>query len=104
MVGTQDLFFTSRVVGGSARILDEAAPANSTAVTLLTFGGVPVSDGDATVAMAAIRDVGHFVFHYVPQCILTTPVEPLPSIVRFLPGDTRIYQKESFIGTILEDA
>jgi iron complex transport system substrate-binding protein len=26
------------------------------------------------------------------------------SVVRFLPGDTRIYQKESFIGTILEDA
>lgn len=25
-------------------------------------------------------------------------------MVRFLPGDTRIYQKESFIGTILEDA
>jgi iron complex transport system substrate-binding protein len=25
------------------------------------------------------------------------------SVVRFLPGDTRIYQKESFIGTILED-
>lgn len=26
------------------------------------------------------------------------------SVIRFLPGDTRIYQKESFIGTILEDA
>jgi len=26
------------------------------------------------------------------------------SVVRFLPGDTRIYQKESFIGTVLEDA
>jgi iron complex transport system substrate-binding protein len=25
------------------------------------------------------------------------------SIVRFAPGDTRIYQKESFIGTVLED-
>ncbi len=25
-------------------------------------------------------------------------------MVRFLPGDTRIYQKESFIGTVLEDA
>lgn len=25
------------------------------------------------------------------------------SVVRFLPGDTRIYQKESFIGTVLED-
>jgi len=24
--------------------------------------------------------------------------------VRFLPGETRIYQKESFIGTVLEDA
>lgn len=32
--------------------------------------------------------------------------EPRPetSIVRFVPGDTRIYQKDSFIGTILEDA
>ncbi len=29
---------------------------------------------------------------------------PTVSIVRFLPGDTRIYQKESFIGTVLEDA
>lgn len=29
---------------------------------------------------------------------------PEVSVVRFLPGDTRIYQKESFIGTILEDA
>jgi iron complex transport system substrate-binding protein len=29
---------------------------------------------------------------------------PTVSVVRFLPGDTRIYQKESFIGTILEDA
>ncbi len=26
------------------------------------------------------------------------------SVVRFLPGDTRIYQRESFIGTVLEDA
>ncbi len=26
------------------------------------------------------------------------------SVVRFLPGDTRVYQKESFIGTVLEDA
>ncbi len=26
------------------------------------------------------------------------------SVVRFTPGDTRIYQKESFIGTVLEDA
>lgn len=26
------------------------------------------------------------------------------SVVRFLPGETRIYQKESFIGTVLEDA
>lgn len=32
--------------------------------------------------------------------------EPRPeiSIVRFIPGDTRIYQKDSFIGTVLEDA
>lgn len=29
---------------------------------------------------------------------------PKVSVVRFLPGDTRIYQKESFIGTVLEDA
>ncbi len=29
---------------------------------------------------------------------------PEVSIVRFLPGETRIYQKESFVGTILEDA
>jgi iron complex transport system substrate-binding protein len=29
---------------------------------------------------------------------------PEVSVVRFLPGDTRIYQKGSFIGTILEDA
>ncbi len=29
---------------------------------------------------------------------------PIVSVVRFLQGDTRIYQKESFIGTILEDA
>jgi iron complex transport system substrate-binding protein len=29
---------------------------------------------------------------------------PEVSVVRFLPGDTRIYQKESFIGTVLEDA
>lgn len=29
---------------------------------------------------------------------------PTVSIVRFTPGDTRIYQKESFIGTVLEDA
>jgi iron complex transport system substrate-binding protein len=29
---------------------------------------------------------------------------PEVSVVRFLSGDTRIYQKESFIGTILEDA
>ena len=29
---------------------------------------------------------------------------PTVSVVRFLPGDTRIYQKESFIGTVLEDA
>ena len=28
---------------------------------------------------------------------------PTVSVVRFLPGDTRIYQKESFIGTVLED-
>ncbi len=26
------------------------------------------------------------------------------SVVRFLPGETRIYQRESFIGTVLEDA
>lgn len=26
------------------------------------------------------------------------------SVVRFLPGETRIYQKESFVGTVLEDA
>jgi iron complex transport system substrate-binding protein len=30
--------------------------------------------------------------------------ETTVSVVRFLPGETRIYQKESFIGTILEDA
>lgn len=29
---------------------------------------------------------------------------PEVSIVRFLPGETRIYQKESFIGTVLEEA
>jgi iron complex transport system substrate-binding protein len=29
---------------------------------------------------------------------------PEVSVVRFLPGDTRIYQKESFIGTVLQDA
>ena len=29
---------------------------------------------------------------------------PAVSVVRFLPGDTRIYQKDSFIGTVLEDA
>lgn len=29
---------------------------------------------------------------------------PKVSIVRFLPNDTRIYQKASFIGTVLEDA
>jgi iron complex transport system substrate-binding protein len=29
---------------------------------------------------------------------------PTVSVVRFLPDDTRIYQKESFIGTVLEDA
>lgn len=29
---------------------------------------------------------------------------PEVSVVRFLAGDTRIYQKESFIGTVLEDA
>ena len=29
---------------------------------------------------------------------------PTVSVVRFLPGDTRIYQKESFIGTMLKDA
>jgi hypothetical protein len=35
VVGTQDLFFfASRIVGGSARILDEAAPAGSAAVAL----------------------------------------------------------------------
>jgi iron complex transport system substrate-binding protein len=28
---------------------------------------------------------------------------PEVSVVRFTPGDTRIYQKESFIGTVLED-
>lgn len=35
-----------------------------------------------------------------------TVEEPRPevSIVRFVPGDTRIYQKDSFIGTVLEDA
>lgn len=26
------------------------------------------------------------------------------SVVRFLPGETRVYQKDSFIGTVLEDA
>ncbi len=29
---------------------------------------------------------------------------PEVSVVRFMPDDTRIYQKESFIGTVLEDA
>ena len=29
---------------------------------------------------------------------------PTISVVRFTPGDTRIYQKESFIGTVLEEA
>jgi iron complex transport system substrate-binding protein len=29
---------------------------------------------------------------------------PTVSVVRFIAGDTRIYQKESFIGTVLEDA
>lgn len=29
---------------------------------------------------------------------------PEVSVVRFIAGDTRIYQKESFIGTVLEDA
>jgi iron complex transport system substrate-binding protein len=29
---------------------------------------------------------------------------PTVSVVRFLPDETRIYQKESFIGTVLEDA
>ena len=35
-----------------------------------------------------------------------TVEEPRPevSVVRFVPGDTRIYQKDSFIGTLLEDA
>jgi iron complex transport system substrate-binding protein len=35
-----------------------------------------------------------------------TVEEPRPevSVVRFLPGDTRIYQKDSYIGTVLEDA
>ncbi|QYJ16648.1 putative siderophore-binding lipoprotein YfiY [Rubrobacter xylanophilus DSM 9941] len=28
---------------------------------------------------------------------------PEVSVVRFVPGDTRIYQKENFIGTVLED-
>ncbi len=78
MVGTQDLFFASRIVGGSARVLDEAAPAGSAAVTLLAFRGVPVSNGVTAIAMAAIWGLGRFVFHHVPQCIPTTPVEPLP--------------------------
>jgi len=78
VVGTQDLFFASRIVGGSARVLDEAAPAGSAAVTLLAFRGVPVSNGVTAIAMAAIRGLGRFVFHHVPQCIPTTPVEPLP--------------------------
>jgi hypothetical protein len=78
MVGAQDLFFTSRIVGGAARIPNEAAPAGSAAVTLLAFPGVPVSDGVVAIAMAAIGGLDRFVFQYVPQCILTTPVEPLP--------------------------
>ncbi|WP_119069814.1 ABC transporter substrate-binding protein [Rubrobacter indicoceani] len=34
----------------------------------------------------------------------TGDTPPTVSVVRFTPGDTRIYQKESFIGTILDDA
>jgi hypothetical protein len=78
MVGAKNLFFTRRIVGGSARIPNEATPAGSAAVTLLSLPGVSVPDGVAASAMAAIRGLDRFVFHHVPQCIPATPVEPLP--------------------------
>src|SRR3954467_10277455 len=78
MVGAQDLFFASRIVGGGARISNEAAPAGSAAVTLFAFPGVPVPNGVACMAMAAIWGLDRFVFHHASQFILTTPVEPLP--------------------------
>ena len=65
--------------GGSARILDEAAPAGSAAVTLLAFRGVSVSNGVASTAMAAIEGLGSFAFYHVPQCILTIPAELPPT-------------------------
>jgi len=85
MVGAQDLFFASRIVGGGARISNEAAPAGSAAVTLFAFPGVPVPNGVACMAMAAIWGLDRFVFHHASQFILTTPVEPLPINLPFAP-------------------
>ena len=77
MVAVQDLFFASRIVGG-ARTSDETAPAGSAAVRLFGFPGVPVPNGGAATAMAALWGFDRFVFHHVLQCILATPVELLP--------------------------
>src|SRR3954451_12043981 len=84
MVGAQGLFFASRIVGGGARISNEAAPAGSAAVTLFAFPGVPVPNGVACMAMAAIWGLDRFVFHHASQFILTTPVEPLPPRITLL--------------------
>ncbi len=54
MVGSKDLFFASRIVSGTARILDEATSAIPTAPALLALGGISVSYGVGAGAMAAV--------------------------------------------------
>ena len=82
MVGAQDLFLASRIVGGTAGVLDEGMTAGAAAVTLLTFLGVSMADGAVAIAMVATGGLRHRIVCHAFYCIPTTSIEPLPSSER----------------------
>lgn len=62
MVGTQDLLFTSRILGSSASNPNRAEPVGSAAVTLGAFPSVLVLSNVAVVVLEAVRGLVRFVF------------------------------------------
>ena len=78
MVGAQDLFLALRIIGGAARVFYKGTIASAATITLLAFSGISVSDGIGATAVAAIGNLGYFVFYHGPQGTLTTSIEPLP--------------------------
>ena len=64
MVGAQDLFLASRIVGCTGGVLDKGTIAGAATIALLTFSGVSMSNDVDATAVAAIGDLSYFVFHH----------------------------------------